>query len=105
MLQPIVCSSDVLFTAPQRRVACIDGSMCVLGHAMQDVTDGDKEQSWGQHCTLWRTLPEAPLFAQVLFYLDFCFSVVYVLSNQFVHLPIIATLVQFQFQNSAVVSP
>ena len=69
----------------------------VLGHLMQDVTNEDEEQSWGQHSTLWDALPEDPLFGQV-FFLDFCFPVVHVLSSPFVHLPSNTTLAQFQFQ-------
>ena len=65
---------------------------------MQDVTDEDEEQSRGQHSTLWDALPEGSLFAQVLLYLDFCFSVVHILSSPFEHSSSNTTLVQFQFQ-------
>ena len=65
---------------------------------MQDVSDEDEEQSWGQHSTLWDALPEGSLLAQVLLYLDFCFPVVHVLSNPFEHSPSNTTLVQFQFE-------
>ena len=52
---------------------------------------------WGQHSTLQETLPEGSHFAQVLFYLDFGFSVMHVLSSSFVRSPSNTTLAQFQF--------
>ena len=75
----------------------MDGAVYVLGHSMQDVTDEGEEQSRGQHSTLWDALLEGPLFAQVLFYLDFGFPVMIVLSNPFVHLPSNTKLAQFRF--------
>ena len=93
-------SSDVHFTAPLRKIVCVNGFLYVLGHSMQDVTDEDEEQSRGQHSTMWDALSEGPLFAQMLFYLGFGFPVVHELSSSSCILPATPHWHNFNFRPS-----